>query len=134
MAAAFEVLAAAEPSDGVGRIRQGRRIAILGDMLELGADEGALHAALAHLPAMESVARVDCVGPRMRALYDALPPEKRGTAVETAEELASAAHHLLDAGDIVLVKGSKGSKVSLVVDAIRALAVTGGQAQKRGMV
>ncbi|NNE78851.1 MAG: UDP-N-acetylmuramoyl-tripeptide--D-alanyl-D-alanine ligase [Silicimonas sp.] len=134
MEAAFEVLAATQPTDNTGRIARGRRIAILGDMLELGPDETALHAALAQLPTMNKIARVDCVGPRMRALYNALPPEKRGTAVDTAEDLASAAHHLLDAGDIVLVKGSKGSKVSLVVDAIKALAAQGRRTPEKGFV
>ncbi|NNE87496.1 MAG: UDP-N-acetylmuramoyl-tripeptide--D-alanyl-D-alanine ligase [Silicimonas sp.] len=122
LAAALEVLAAIEPECGQGRIAKGRRIAILGDMLELGSDEEALHAAVADLPAMAAVDRVHCVGPRMRALYEALPLEKRGRAVDTAQELGEDAHRLIDAGDVVLVKGSKGSKVSLVVSALKALA------------
>jgi UDP-N-acetylmuramoyl-tripeptide--D-alanyl-D-alanine ligase len=125
MAAAFEVLASVPVRDGVGRIAKGRRIAILGDMLELGEDELALHAALAEHPAMADIHRVDCVGPRMKALYDILPSEKRGRWVETAEVLAGDIHHVIDAGDVVLVKGSKGSKVSLVVGALRKLAKTG---------
>ena len=124
LAAALEVLATIKPETGQGRIMQGRRIAILGDMLELGPDEAALHAAVAYLPTLASVDRVDCVGPRMRALYDALPSEKRGLAVDTAQELVKDAHRLIDAGDVVLVKGSKGSQVSLVVDALCALAKT----------
>ncbi|WP_413719864.1 UDP-N-acetylmuramoyl-tripeptide--D-alanyl-D-alanine ligase [Silicimonas sp. MF1-12-2] len=130
MAAAFEVLAAVPVKDGVGRISQGRRIAILGDMLELGEDEAALHAVLADHPAMERIHRVDCVGPRMRNLYDALPAEKRGRWVESAGMLASEVHHLVDAGDVILVKGSKGSKVSLVVDSLRKLAKAGGREQE----
>jgi UDP-N-acetylmuramoyl-tripeptide--D-alanyl-D-alanine ligase len=130
MAAAFEVLAAVPVKDGVGRISQGRRIAILGDMLELGEDEAALHAVLADHPAMERIHRVDCVGPRMRNLYDALPAEKRGRWVESAGMLASEVHHLVDAGDVILVKGSKGSKVSLVVDSLRKLAKAGSREQE----
>jgi len=121
MAAAFEVLAAVPAEDGKGRVSRGRRIAILGDMLELGPDEAALHAELADHPAMASIDRVDCVGPRMRALWEALPEEKRGRCVESAGELAAEVHHIVDAGDVVLVKGSKGSRVSLVVDALRKL-------------
>lgn len=121
MAAAFEVLAAIEPKSGEGRIQTGRRIAILGEMLELGAQEEALHRALADHPAMASFDRIDCVGPRMGALYEALPAELRGRRVDAAEDLASEAHRLIDAGDVVLVKGSKGSKVSLIVGALRAL-------------
>lgn len=124
MTAAFEVLAAIQPQADRGRIAAGRRIAILGDMLELGRDEERLHAELAAHPAIESFSRVDCVGPRMKALYHALPVHQRGRWVETADELAAIAHRLVDAGDVVLVKGSKGSKVSLVVDALRKLART----------
>ncbi|MEL7151655.1 MAG: UDP-N-acetylmuramoyl-tripeptide--D-alanyl-D-alanine ligase [Pseudomonadota bacterium] len=121
VAAAFDVLAAIDPKQDKGRIATGRRIAILGDMLELGADELDLHRALADHPAMAKIKRVDCVGPRMKALYDALPVEKRGRCVEKAEALVAEAHKLIDAGDVVLVKGSKGSRVSLVVDALRKL-------------
>ncbi|TCP43139.1 UDP-N-acetylmuramoyl-tripeptide--D-alanyl-D-alanine ligase [Rhodovulum marinum] len=121
MAAALEVLAAAMPRDGVGRVARGRRIAILGDMLELGADEQAMHAGLADLPAMGRVDLVHCVGPRMRALYFALPLKRRGQWFDEAEPLAAKVHGLVDAGDVVLVKGSKGSRVSVVVDALRKL-------------
>ncbi|TCP62388.1 UDP-N-acetylmuramoyl-tripeptide--D-alanyl-D-alanine ligase [Rhodovulum bhavnagarense] len=121
IACALEVLAAARPQDGVGRIARGRRIAILGDMLELGPQEQALHAGLADLPAMTKVDLVHCVGPRMRALYFALPLKKRGQWFDEAEPLARKIHHMIDAGDVVLVKGSKGSRVSMVVDALRKL-------------
>jgi UDP-N-acetylmuramoyl-tripeptide--D-alanyl-D-alanine ligase len=121
MAAAFEVLAATQPKEGMGRIAEGRRLAILGDMLELGADEEDMHRSLASHPAVAAMHRVDCVGPRMKAMYEALPARKRGRWVETAEALAAEAHRLIDAGDVVLVKGSKGSRVSLVVDALRRL-------------
>jgi len=125
MAAAFEVLAAAEPRNGIGRVREGRRIAILGDMLELGEGEIAAHEALARDPAMAAVQLVHCVGPRMRALWQALPKSRRGEWHETAPALAARAHQLVDAGDVVLVKGSKGSKVSQVVDALRKLGQPG---------
>lgn len=120
-AAALDLLAACEPTNRVGRISIGRRIAILGDMLELGSTEAALHAALADHPALAHIALVHCVGPRMKALHAALPKSKRGHWFETAAELLPKAPHLVDAGDIVLVKGSKGIKVSLVVDALRKL-------------
>jgi len=121
MEAAFEVLAASQPRDGLGRIVKGRRIAILGDMLELGPDEIALHQGLAALTSLSAATTVHCVGPRMRALYDALPEGMRGRWKEDAAALAKQVAQIVDAGDIVLVKGSKGSKVSLVVDAIRKL-------------
>ncbi|MEI4471171.1 UDP-N-acetylmuramoyl-tripeptide--D-alanyl-D-alanine ligase [Frigidibacter sp. MR17.24] len=119
--ASLEMLAAAEPRDGIGRKAAGRRIAILGDMLELGADEIAMHAALADHPAMARVTTVHCVGPRMKALWEALPRARRGLWLETAEEMVPELRHLADAGDVLLVKGSKGIKVALLVDAIRKL-------------
>ncbi|MFE3839378.1 UDP-N-acetylmuramoyl-tripeptide--D-alanyl-D-alanine ligase [Pseudogemmobacter sonorensis] len=121
LAASLDVLIAARPTDGIGAVGGGRRIAILGDMLELGDEELALHAAVARHPGLDAVSILHCVGPRMRALYEALPRARRGLWVETAPELAARARGLFDAGDIVLVKGSKGSKVSLVVDALRKL-------------
>jgi len=121
MTAALEVLASYTPVDNVGHVVKGRRVAILGDMLELGADEAAMHAAIATDPHMDAVHLVHCAGPRIKALYDALPEGKRGQYHATAQDLAAQTTRLVDAGDVVLVKGSKGSKVSLVVDAIRKL-------------
>jgi UDP-N-acetylmuramoyl-tripeptide--D-alanyl-D-alanine ligase len=121
MAASLEVIAAARPRDNLGRHARGRRIAILGEMLELGPDELAMHAGLADLPSVAKLDIVHCVGGRMRVLYEALPPEKRGRFAEKAADLAAIAPRLADAGDVVLVKGSKGSKVSVVVDALRKL-------------
>lgn len=121
MAASLDVLIAAEPEHGVGRIGAGRRIAILGDMLELGATESALHLAIADHPGLSTIGTIHCVGPRMRGLWKALPRAQRGEWAETATEIAPRARYLVDAGDIVLVKGSKGSKVSLIVDVLRKL-------------
>ncbi len=121
LAAALDMLTAACPEDGRGRLAKGRRIAILGDMLELGPTEIALHRAVAKHPGLSAISVIHCAGPRMRALYDILPRSQRGEWAATAEELAARARSLVDAGDIVLVKGSKGAKVSLVVDAFRKL-------------
>lgn len=125
LAAALDVLGAARPQDNVGRVRPGRRIAILGDMLELGPDEMALHRAVAGHPAMARITLVHCVGPRMRALWETLPKAQRGEWHETADALAARANQIADAGDVVLVKGSKGIKVSRVVDALRNLGQPG---------
>ena len=121
MAAALEVLVASRTTDGVGRVSAGRRIAILGDMLELGTDEARMHEEIAGLEPMKSVTQVHCVGPLMRGLHERLPERQRGEWHETADLLAARVHTIVDAGDVILVKGSKGSKVSLVVDAIRKL-------------
>jgi UDP-N-acetylmuramoyl-tripeptide--D-alanyl-D-alanine ligase len=121
MAAALDVLIACTPTDGIGRVGGGRRIAILGDMLELGPTEAALHADIARHPGLAALAVIHCVGPRMKALYSALPRGQRGEWVETAADLAPRARQLIDAGDVLLVKGSKGSKVSLIVDVLRKM-------------
>ncbi|MBE0552791.1 MAG: UDP-N-acetylmuramoyl-tripeptide--D-alanyl-D-alanine ligase, partial [Rhodobacteraceae bacterium] len=121
MAASLDVLIAATPRDDTGSRAKGRRIAVLGDMLELGPTELDLHQAIARHPGLAAIDQIHCVGPRMRALHMALPRAQRGEWVETAAELAPHARSLIDAGDIVLVKGSKGIKVSLVVDALRKL-------------
>ncbi|HET9069561.1 MAG TPA: Mur ligase family protein, partial [Amaricoccus sp.] len=121
MAAAFEVFAGQEPSDGMGRVSRGRRVAFLGDMLELGARERELHAGLAGEAALRAVTVVHCAGPRMRALWDALPAGQRGEWFETAEAMAARAGRLVDAGDIAMVKGSLGSRVGQVVEAIKRM-------------
>jgi UDP-N-acetylmuramoyl-tripeptide--D-alanyl-D-alanine ligase len=125
MAAALDMLIAAQVTEGVGLHHvKGRRIAILGDMLELGPQEADLHRVIAQHPGLASVATIHCVGPRMKSLYDVLPLRQRGKWVQSAPALAACAGGLIDAGDVVLVKGSKGSKVSLVVEAIRKLGRT----------
>jgi UDP-N-acetylmuramoyl-tripeptide--D-alanyl-D-alanine ligase len=121
MAAAFEVFAAATPPAAPLAGRPPRRVAFLGDMLELGPAEGEMHAALARLPALAAVTTVHCAGPRMRALHGALPAERRGEWHESAEALAARASHLVGPGDIAMVKGSNGSRISAVVEALKTL-------------
>ena len=121
LSASLDVLAASEPGTVPPHSRPGRRVAILGDMLELGCREADMHAGIADHPCMDSVAVVHCAGPLMRNLHDALPPEKRGRWCSSAELLADKAHVLAGPGDVVLVKGSKGSRISLVATAIKNL-------------
>ncbi|MEO5613498.1 MAG: UDP-N-acetylmuramoyl-tripeptide--D-alanyl-D-alanine ligase [Cypionkella sp.] len=121
LAAALDVLIAATPQDGIGRVGKGRRIAILGDMLELGPTEIALHEAVAQHPHLAKIDLIHCVGPRMKSLWQILPRAQRGEWVSDARDLAARPRSLIDAGDILLVKGSKGIKVSLIVDALRKL-------------
>lgn len=130
MAASLDVLIAAQPQDGVGRVGAGRRIAILGEMLELGPTELELHAKIARHPGLSAVTTIHCVGRRMKALHAALPRGQRGEWVEEAAALIPHLRHFIDAGDIVLVKGSKGSKVSILVDALRKMGQ--GPAPKEG--
>ena len=121
VAASLEVLAGATTTDGVGRIGKGRRIAFLGDMKELGEDAVALHAGIAHLEATQKLDVVHCVGPLMRALYELLPEQQRGDWFATSQEMCDGLRHRIDAGDVVLAKGSLSMKLGLIVDAIRKM-------------
>ncbi|WP_089844235.1 UDP-N-acetylmuramoyl-tripeptide--D-alanyl-D-alanine ligase [Salipiger marinus] len=121
LGAALEVLAGARPKDGLGRVSHGRRIAYLGDMKELGREEQALHRALATRPGMERIDIVHCVGPLMRELWRSLPERQRGHWCEDSASMAARVAHDLDAGDVVLVKGSLSMGLGRVVDAIRKM-------------
>jgi UDP-N-acetylmuramoyl-tripeptide--D-alanyl-D-alanine ligase len=119
--AALAVLAASPATDNVGRIAHGRRIAFLGDMLELGPTEDALHAGLAGLEELDAIDQVHLAGPRMRSLHAALPRGKRGEWFEDSEKLAARARRLVDAGDVCMVKGSLGMAMRRVVEALKSL-------------
>ncbi|WP_417723850.1 UDP-N-acetylmuramoyl-tripeptide--D-alanyl-D-alanine ligase [Salipiger sp.] len=121
LGASLEVLAGAHPRDGLGRVSQGRRIAYVGDMKELGTTEVELHVGLAANPAMEKIDIVHCIGPLMRNLWAALPEAKRGHWTEDSAAMAERVRHDLDAGDVVLVKGSLSMALARVVDAIRKM-------------
>jgi len=121
MQAALAVLAAATPLDNMGRIVTGRRIAFLGDMLELGANSATMHAALADLDTMEQIDLIHTCGVEMKNLHTALPVGKRGQWFKDGAAMAAAVHSLLDAGDVIMVKGSLGARVGQVVNAILAL-------------
>ncbi|MDR9395282.1 MAG: Mur ligase family protein, partial [Roseovarius sp.] len=119
--AALDVLAAAEVRHDIGRVSKGRRIAYLGDMKELGPTGPEMHRALAGHPAVAAVDQIHAIGPLMRELWQVLPEQKRGRWCETADEMAGHVHDDLDAGDVVLAKGSLGMGLARVVSAIRAM-------------
>ncbi|MHA6324346.1 UDP-N-acetylmuramoyl-tripeptide--D-alanyl-D-alanine ligase [Roseivivax sp. CAU 1753] len=121
MAAALEVLAGAVPRHDVGRVSKGRRIAYLGDMKELGPEAEAMHVGLAVHPAMARIDRVHCVGPLMRALWQALPETQRGHWAPEVEDMRLRLARDLDAGDVVLVKASLSMGLGRLVDAIRKM-------------
>lgn len=98
----------------------GRKIAVLTDMLELGADAAAQHAGLAGALAAAGVARVFLAGPLMKSLWDVLPEAARGAWRETAAELAPEVLNAVRAGDVVMIKGSNGSKAGLIAKALLA--------------
>ena len=99
---------------------RGRRIAVLGDMLELGPAAPDLHRGLAE--AIEA-ARIDLVfvaGPLMRSLFEALPVSRRGGVADVANDLIEPLAGVLRPGDAVMVKGSNGSRMGRIVEALKA--------------
>ncbi len=115
MAAAFEVLGRRRPEPG------GRRIAALGDMLELGADADALHAGLSGPLQSWGIDLVFTAGPGMVHLWEALPPTLRGGHASDANGLAPMVAVAVRPGDVVMVKGSAGSRTGRIVEALLAL-------------
>ncbi|MEO3472655.1 UDP-N-acetylmuramoyl-tripeptide--D-alanyl-D-alanine ligase [Roseomonas sp. CAU 1739] len=101
----------------LGAQAAGRRIAALGDMRELGEDGAAIHASLAP-DAAATCDLVFCCGDLMGHLYRALPNVKRGAHCADSSALAPVLKAALRPGDAVLVKGSLGSRMAVVVAAL----------------
>jgi UDP-N-acetylmuramoyl-tripeptide--D-alanyl-D-alanine ligase len=97
---------------------RGRRIAILGDMLELGPSGPQLHAALVESLRVNAIDLVFCCGPLMRSLWEALPPNLRGGYAESSATLEGEVTPSIRAGDALMIKGSLGSKMKVVVEAL----------------
>jgi UDP-N-acetylmuramoyl-tripeptide--D-alanyl-D-alanine ligase len=93
-------------------------------MKKLGSNEVAMHVAVAGLPSTQEIDLIHCVGSLMRHCYDALPEAKRGRWCETSIEMATYVGRDLDAGDVVLAKGSLSMGLARVVDAVRKLSHT----------
>jgi UDP-N-acetylmuramoyl-tripeptide--D-alanyl-D-alanine ligase len=98
---------------------QGRRIAVLGDMLELGPQARALHRSLADAVIANSIDMVFCCGPLMGALWQALPAGRRGGYAEDSAALEAQVLPAIRAGDVVMVKGSLGSRMATIVKALQ---------------
>ncbi len=118
MASDLATLAAARPRDGVGRLRRGRRIAIIGgdEPLPLG---------LASHPVLARIDKLHIFGAGGLALWQALRDPKRGEWRAEVPDLAERVRHLLDAGDVVMVRGAACSGARQVVDALRQLGQSG---------
>lgn len=99
----------------------GRRIAVLGDMRELGDHAQKLHEGLVEPFVAAGTDLVFCCGPNMRHLFDRLPPALRGAYADDSATLAPVVAAAVGAGDAVMIKGSAGSRMALVVDALKAL-------------
>ena len=119
MRAAFKVLALIDPGSG------GRRIAVLGDMYELGKDAARIHAELAMPLVAAGVQLVYTSGPLMKNLYEKLPQDRRGAHEDDTSKLAEIVPEVLVPGDVVMIKGSRGGgakpRMQVVVEALRAM-------------
>jgi UDP-N-acetylmuramoyl-tripeptide--D-alanyl-D-alanine ligase len=115
MKSTIATLGARRPED------EGRRIVALTDMLELGPEAPKLHAELAGEIEAADVHLVFLAGPHMRALWEALPESRRGAYAETAADLSPKVIEAVRPGDVVMVKGSLGSKASMIAKALTAL-------------
>ena len=112
MSAALEAMA------GTPKAEYPRRIAVLGDMLELGEASTSLHQGLARHIDEAEIDIVFAAGPFMKSLFEALPPGKRGAYALNGDEICTALIDEVRAGDIVMVKGSLGSRMGPVVAAL----------------
>ena len=113
VAAALAVLGSAKPGKG------GRRVAVLGDMLELGEKSAELHASLITSVDEASVDRVYACGAMMKNLWDALTPSQQGAYTQTSQDLKEGLLREVRAGDVVMIKGSLGSKMLPLVSALK---------------
>jgi UDP-N-acetylmuramoyl-tripeptide--D-alanyl-D-alanine ligase len=112
MTAALDVFAAQAAAGG-------RKIIVLGDMLELGAQSPALHASLAEAVRRSGAERVYLVGPHMAALAEALGAARVAAHTHSAGEMAQILLNDLASGDAVMIKGSNGVGLAGVVEKIR---------------
>ena len=112
MRAALALLAQAAVGPG------GRRIAVLGDMLELGPGAEELHRDLVDAVRQHGIDLVYCAGPLMAALWEALPSARRGGYAQSAGELEPQVAAAVRPGDAVMVKASNGSRMGPLVKAL----------------
>jgi UDP-N-acetylmuramoyl-tripeptide--D-alanyl-D-alanine ligase len=112
MRAMLAVLARTEPAPG------GRRLLAMGDMRELGEHADALHAGLADAVAASGASQVFLCGPHMKALWHKLAAAQKGVHRPDSAALAGEVAGALRAGDVIAIKGSLGSKMKAVVDAV----------------
>ena len=112
MVAALDVLGQAAVA------QHGRRIAVLGDMLELGPTAAGLHQGLGEAIKANRIDLVYCCGPLMRNLWDTLSAGKRGGYADDSAGLEGQVVSAVRAGDVLMIKGSLGSKMKIIVNAL----------------
>jgi len=115
MRAAFKVLKQTQPG------KNGRRIAVLGDMRELGNAAPKLHVDLAPDVMEAEIDTVHCCGEMMACLYETLPAAKRGQKTRESKEMAALVGPSVRDGDVVMIKGSHGVHMEHIVESLKAL-------------
>ena len=118
MTTAIATLGRAVPGAG------GRRIAVLGDMLELGPTAPDLHAGIGVAIREHGTDLVFASGPMMRHLWENVAESRRGGYAGSSSEIAEQVARAVRPGDIIMIKGSYGSRMRVVVDALRALSAS----------
>lgn len=114
------VRAALATLSGIETGSRGRRIAVLGDMLELGAAAEEHHRGLASAVEEAGIDLVFTAGPMMRHLFEALPVSRRGVSAGASSDLVDPLLGALRAGDAVMVKGSNSIRMGRIVEALKA--------------
>jgi UDP-N-acetylmuramoyl-tripeptide--D-alanyl-D-alanine ligase len=113
MRAMLANLARLDPGKG------GRRVVVLGDMRELGPDSPRFHAELAAPIAEAGIDVVHACGPLMHHLHEAIPQGRRGHYAASSAELEPSVVAAVAVGDVIAVKGSLGSRMGRIVQALR---------------
>ena len=106
----------------LGRVAARRRIAVLGDMLELGSEGMRLHGGLADAVEGAKADLVFLCGSQMATLWERIPKSRRGAYGQKSADIADAVVAVMKDGDVVLVKGSLGSRMAVVIEALKARA------------
>ena len=120
--AAINVLANFTPvNDDMNKNGRLRRIAILGDMLELGSETNTKHAELIDKLDLTAIDVIHCVGNRMNFFYDKLPNNKKGKWVETVKELSRSLSYLVRDQDIIMLKASNTVGLNSLIKELKSM-------------
>ena len=95
---------------------QGKKIAIIGDMLELGKDEKTFHADIKNLPCLKKIDTIHTIGTLMKNLHNVLPEDKRGEHFADATACIARVNDIIHAGDLVMIKGSFSMNLGKIIN------------------
>jgi UDP-N-acetylmuramoyl-tripeptide--D-alanyl-D-alanine ligase len=119
--AGFKLLDSLWDSKKVSSQDKGRKIAILGDMLELGPDEITIHRSIANWDEISGIKKFYLVGELMKSLFEALPSDGNKFWFSSSDELNKIIVEEISMADVILVKGSKNSNMGKVVSKLKSI-------------